>query len=47
MSADRGSLLAPQGAGDGRCLVMGVINVTADSFSDGGRYLDTAAAVSR
>ena len=45
MSADRGSLLAPQGAGDGRCLVMGVINVTADSFSDGGRYLDTAAAV--
>jgi dihydropteroate synthase len=29
-----------------RCLVMGVVNVTPDSFSDGGRWLDTAAAVS-
>jgi dihydropteroate synthase len=29
-----------------RCLVMGVLNVTPDSFSDGGRWLDTAAAVS-
>lgn len=28
-------------------LVMGVINVTPDSFSDGGRYLDPAAAVER
>jgi dihydropteroate synthase len=28
-----------------RCLVMGVINVTPDSFSDGGRYLDHRAAV--
>jgi dihydropteroate synthase len=26
-------------------LVMGVLNVTPDSFSDGGRYLDPAAAV--
>lgn len=26
-------------------LVMGVLNVTPDSFSDGGRYLDTASAV--
>src|ERR1700722_15338388 len=26
-------------------LVMGVVNVTPDSFSDGGRYLDHAAAV--
>lgn len=26
-------------------VVMGVLNVTADSFSDGGRYLDTAAAI--
>jgi len=25
--------------------IMGVVNVTPDSFSDGGRYLDTAAAV--
>lgn len=28
-----------------RCLVMGVLNVTPDSFSDGGRYLDHHAAV--
>jgi dihydropteroate synthase len=29
-----------------RCLVMGVVNVTPDSFSDGGRWLDPVAAVS-
>lgn len=29
----------------GRCVVMGVLNVTPDSFSDGGRYLDPADAV--
>ena len=29
----------------GRCLVMGVLNVTPDSFSDGGRHLDRADAV--
>ena len=28
-----------------RCLVMGVVNVTPDSFSDGGRHLDPDAAV--
>lgn len=28
-----------------RCLVMGVVNVTPDSFSDGGRFLSSAAAV--
>lgn len=28
-----------------RCVVMGVVNVTADSFSDGGRYLRTDDAV--
>jgi dihydropteroate synthase len=28
-----------------RCLVMGVVNVTPDSFSDGGRYLDHDRAV--
>ncbi|HEU5152741.1 MAG TPA: dihydropteroate synthase [Iamia sp.] len=28
-----------------RPLVMGVVNVTPDSFSDGGRYLDHAAAI--
>lgn len=30
-----------------RTLVMGVLNVTPDSFSDGGLYLDPAAAVAR
>lgn len=30
----------------GRCLVMGILNVTADSFSDGGKYLDFDAALS-
>ena len=30
-----------------RCLVMSVINVTPDSFSDGGRYLDVDTAVAR
>jgi dihydropteroate synthase len=29
----------------GRCLVMGVVNVTPDSFSDGGAWFETAAAV--
>ncbi len=32
-------------AAQARCLVMGVLNVTPDSFSDGGRWLDPAAAV--
>jgi dihydropteroate synthase len=31
--------------GQSRCLVMGIVNVTPDSFSDGGRWLDTDAAV--
>ena len=30
-----------------RPVVMGVLNVTADSFSDGGHYLDPAAALDR
>ena len=30
-----------------RTLVMGVLNITPDSFSDGGRYLDSQAAVAR
>ncbi|AGF73448.1 dihydropteroate synthase [Corynebacterium halotolerans] len=29
----------------GRCLVMGIVNVTEDSFSDGGRWLDFDAAI--
>jgi dihydropteroate synthase len=28
-----------------RPIIMGILNVTSDSFSDGGRYLDTGAAV--
>src|SRR6266478_7562819 len=30
-----------------RTLVMGVLNVTPDSFSDGGDYLDSQAAIAR
>ncbi len=30
-----------------RTLIMGVLNVTPDSFSDGGDYLDTEAAIKR
>ncbi|MDK1472309.1 dihydropteroate synthase [Streptomyces sp. 549] len=30
-----------------RCAVMGAVNVTPDSFSDGGRWFDTTAAVKR
>jgi dihydropteroate synthase len=30
---------------DGRALVMGIVNVTPDSFSDGGRFAQTEAAV--
>jgi dihydropteroate synthase len=47
MTADR-SLGLPEAvrrAARSRCLVMGVLNVTPDSFSDGGRWLDPAAAV--
>ncbi|MBA0053068.1 dihydropteroate synthase [Streptomyces sp. AJS327] len=30
-----------------RCAVMGVVNVTPDSFSDGGRWFDTQTAIKR
>ena len=30
-----------------RCLVMSVVNVTPDSFSDGGEYLDAKSAITR
>ncbi|MDZ5621707.1 dihydropteroate synthase [Nocardioides bizhenqiangii] len=33
---------APEAA---RCRVMGIVNVTPDSFSDGGRYVDPTAAI--
>ncbi|HVF19838.1 MAG TPA: dihydropteroate synthase [Mycobacteriales bacterium] len=44
-----GSPLVPGVTGPelGRCLVMGVVNVTPDSFSDGGVYATTRAAVAR
>ncbi len=31
----------------GRPLVMGIVNVTPDSFSDGGKYFDAQAAINR
>lgn len=34
-------------AGAGRALVMGIVNVTPDSFSDGGRYATPEAALAR
>lgn len=37
--------LTPGAAQPGRCLVMGVLNVTPDSFSDGGLYLQHDRAV--
>ncbi len=56
-SLDLSSILSPHlapGAGllrgllaKGRPLVMGVLNVTPDSFSDGGRFLDPAAAIAQ
>lgn len=49
-STDRGGVLRT-GHGDlvfgRRCLVMGILNVTPDSFSDAGRYVDPTAAVAR
>ncbi|MHB1312386.1 MAG: dihydropteroate synthase [Gemmatimonadaceae bacterium] len=44
LSAPLFSLLAPHGA-PRRTLVMGILNVTPDSFSDGGLYADPARAV--
>jgi dihydropteroate synthase type 2 len=31
----------------GRPLIVGIVNITADSFSDGGRFLDPAAAIAQ
>ena len=41
----RPTALPPDLAEVQRCLVMGVLNTTPDSFSDGGRFLDPGAAV--
>ncbi|MEU1311874.1 dihydropteroate synthase [Streptomyces cinnamoneus] len=47
MSTSRGRV-GPVGLPEwGRCAVMGVVNVTPDSFSDGGHWFDTALAVKR
>ncbi|MGO1834567.1 Dihydropteroate synthase [Actinomycetales bacterium JB111] len=42
---DRGRPSGLPGLPEDRTLVMGVLNVTPNSFSDGGRYLDATAAV--
>src|SRR5699024_9330086 len=44
---DHGALIAmaPVLPDHDRCLVMGIVNVTEDSFSDGGRWNDPAIAV--
>jgi len=56
MTHDAGARAAPGPAAPGRLsglpsaprtLVMGVVNVTPDSFSDGGRYLDPGNAVAQ
>ena len=51
MSPDRSTwvLVTRHGTIDmrGRTAIMGVLNVTPDSFSDGGRYLDSQVAVAR
>lgn len=38
---------APVVGGVGRCVVMGVLNVTPDSFSDGGQWDEVEAAIAR
>lgn len=42
-----GGLRADAFGPEGRTLVIGVLNVTPDSFSDGGDYLDLEAAIAR
>jgi dihydropteroate synthase len=44
-SPDRGTALLPRLLALGRPIVMGVLNVTPDSFSDGGRFLDPLNAI--
>jgi dihydropteroate synthase len=46
-AASRSSDAFPRLLGKARPLVMGVLNVTPDSFSDGGRFLDPAAAIAQ
>ena len=46
-SPARTLLCGPHGLALDRTLIMGVLNITPDSFTDGGRYLDPAKAVDR
>lgn len=46
-SAPRGDEVLTRLLGKARPLVMGVVNVTPDSFSDGGRFLDPKAAIAQ
>ena len=45
--AQPGQPLVPGLPAPGRCLVIGVLNVTPDSFSDGGAWFDRDAAIRR
>jgi len=47
MTGSIGTGARASGRPPARAVIMGVVNVTADSFSDGGRYLDAAAAIRR
>ena len=44
MTSAAGNLPGPADRAD-RCLVMGVVNVTPDSFSDGGQWYGADAAI--
>ena len=45
VAAEQGVLPGLPAPGRDRCLVMGVVNVTPDSFSDGGAWYGTEPAV--
>ena len=45
--APSGGPVLPGLPGASRCLVMGVVNVTPDSFSDGGSWFGAGAAIAR
>lgn len=45
LTRDVGVAGLPELSGTGRCLVMGVVNITPDSFSDGGEWFEPEAGV--
>lgn len=47
MTMSKKENLLPSAFGHSRWLVMGILNVTPDSFHDGGRYFDPEVAVAR